>query len=107
MLKKRSNKKITEEKVRRRKEQTPSKPSENMSGHRLRPSQVPFPSGRPLDAVPKYMTQNQSSQEETAENTLGQNIAFDIQSSASSLYEPLIPDFSLSSSGMGRDRVTT
>ena len=101
MLKKRSNKKITEEKVRRRKEQTPSKPSENMSGHLLH--RVPFPSGRPLDAVPKYMTQNQSSQEETAENTLGQNIAFDIQSFASSRYEPLIPDFSLSSSGMGRD----
>ena len=99
MLKKRSNRKITEEKVRRRKEQTPSKPSENMSGHLFRPSPVPFPSGRPEE--------NRSSQEETAENTLGQNIAFDIQSSASSLYEPLIPDFSLSSSGMGRDRVTT
>ena len=98
MLKKRSNRKITEEKVRRRKEQTPSKPSENMSGQ-FRPSPVPFPSGRPEE--------NRSSQEETAENTLGQNIAFDIQSSASSLYEPLIPDFSLSSSGMGRDRVTT
>ena len=118
MLKNQHKRKITEDKARRRKEQTPSRLSENMSGHprpHSRPGRVPFPSGRPLDTLPKYMTQNRSSQEETAAESsvnnsnnenIGQNYAFEINSTASSRYEPLIPDFSLSSSGSGRESAT-
>ena len=97
MLKKLTKRKMIEDKVRRRKEQTPSR----LSGHPHRSPRVPFPSARPL----------QTSQEEISEPTVknsnelqvDQNHFFDMSSRASSQFEPLIPDYSLSSSGTSHE----
>ena len=106
MLKKQTKRKIIEEKLRRRKEQTPSSSSERMSGqsgHAHRPPHVPFPSARPLQTSQEEISEPSVKNSNSNELQVGQNHYFDIQSYASSQFEPLIPDFSLSSSGIGRD----
>ena len=103
MLKKQTKRKIIEEKLRRRKEQTPSSSSERMSGYHHRPAHVPFPSARPLQTSQEEISEPSVKNSNSNELQVGQNHYFDIQSYASSQFEPLIPDFSLSSSGMGHD----
>jgi len=98
MLKKQTKRKLTEEKLRRRKEQTSSRLSENMSGHPYRPPLVPFPSARPLQSSQDEISESSVKNSNSNELQVDQNHFFDIQSFASSRYEPLIPDFSLSSS---------
>ena len=103
MLKKQTKRKITEEKLRRRKEQTPSRLSERMSEQPYRPPHhVPFPSARPLQSSQDDISESSVKNSNSNELQVDQNHFFDIQSFASSRYEPLIPDFSLSSSGTGR-----
>ena len=102
MLKKQTKRKLTEGKLRRRKEQTSSRLSENMSGHPYRPPLVPFPSARPLQSSQDEISESSVKNSNSNELQVDQNHFFDIQSFASSRYEPLIPDFSLSSSGTGR-----
>lgn len=101
MLKKQTKRKIIEDKIRRRKEQTPSRLSEPMSGHPHRPPRVPFPSARPLQTSQEEISE--PSVKNSNELQVNQNHFFDMSSRASSQFEPLIPDFSLSSSGTGHE----
>ena len=102
MLKKQTKRKIIEDKIRRRKEQTPSRLSETMSGHPHRPPRcVPFPSARPLQTSQEEISE--PSVKNSNELQVDKNHFFDMSSRASSQFEPLIPDFSLSSSGTGHE----
>ena len=102
MLKKQTKRKIIEDKIRRRKEQTPSRLSEIMSGHPHRPPRcVPFPSARPLQTSQEEISE--PSVKNSNELQVDKNHFFDMSSRASSQFEPLIPDFSLSSSGTGHE----
>ena len=100
MLKKQTKRKIIEDKI-RRKEQTPSRLSEPMSGHPHGPPRVPFPSARPLQTSQEEISE--PSVKNSNELQVNQNHFFDMSSRASSQFEPLIPDFSLSSSGTGHE----
>merc|ERR1712126_328535 len=98
MLKKQTKRKIIEDKIRRRKEQTPSRLSEPMSGHPHRPPRVPFPSARPLQTSQEEISEPSVKNSNSNVLQVDQNHFFDMSSRASSQFEPLIPDFSLSSS---------
>ena len=103
MLKKQTKRKIIEDKIRRRKEQTPSRLSEPMSGHPHRPPRVPFPSARPLQTSQEEISEPSVKNSNSNVLQVDQNHFFDMSSRASSQFEPLIPDFSLSSSGTGHE----
>ena len=101
MLKKQTKRKIIEDKIRRRKEQTPSRRSEPMSVLPHHSPRVPFPSARPLQTSQEEISE--PSVKNSNELQVDKNHFFDMSSRASSQFEPLIPDFSLSSSGTGHE----